>query len=89
MKDARDNRTLDIEGGARRQRGRPPSEETRTAAERKADSRAAKKAAGLETVTIELSLDVLEAIRAKTVFGVTTQAQVIDKILRNQLLRKR
>lgn len=88
MKDAKDNVTIDLEHGARRQRGRPVSPDTPTVAERKATSRALKLAAGRRPVTIDLSLEVIAALKKKAAKG-ETQSQVVERVLRNQLMRAR
>jgi hypothetical protein len=74
-------------------RGRPAVQNPMTAAERKAAQRARAKAAGVETVTFELSADLVAALKARCAATSTrperTQREVIEEILRNQLTRKR
>jgi hypothetical protein len=74
-------------------RGRPASLNPMTAAERKAAQRAKNKAAGLTTLTIELPDELVYAIKYRCKATPTrperTQREVIEEVLRNQLMRKR
>lgn len=88
MKQAEDNMTIDLLGQAR-PRGRPVKQGARTAAQRKADERARKKEQGIESVTVELSADLVAALARAVKFKDETRSQAVERILRNQLLRKR
>jgi hypothetical protein len=70
-------------------RGRPANPDARTPAQRKADQRARLKAGGVQTITLDVSAELVEAIKKAIKFKTETQSQVVERILRNQLLRKR
>lgn len=89
----KDDVTIELPGVPKR-RGRPPTGNALSAAERKAAQRARQAAAGLETVTVDLPKDVAEALRAYCARKVAdsepvTLGQAVEKILRDRLLRKR
>jgi hypothetical protein len=90
MKQKEDKATLDMLG---RGRGRPPSANPLTAAERKAAQRAKAKAEGVTQITISLSTELLYAIKYRCKATATrperTQREVVEDILKNQLLRQR
>lgn len=87
MKQSNDFSTIDMLPGSRR-RGRPVTGHALSAAERKAKSRAAK-AGVMSTLTVEVPADVVEAMREFLEFKDETQSQLIARLLRSQLLRKR
>lgn len=87
MKQATDFSTIDMLPGSRG-RGRPVTGQALSAAERKRKSRAAK-AGVVSTLTVELPADVVEAMREFLEFKDETQSQLIARLLRSQLLRKR
>lgn len=99
MKDDKDQgRTIDAldAPGVRRQRGRPPEGPPKSWAERKREQRAKAAADGKPTpVTVLLSPELQERITkyikdAKARDGdAITKSQAIERILRNQLMRKR
>lgn len=99
MKAVEDTKTIDMIGGLPARRGRPPEvpgltpsqkkERARIrAAERKAKSRAAK-ADTHGTLTVTLPLDVLVQFREFLKFKDQTQEEVLERLIRSQLLRKR
>jgi hypothetical protein len=89
MKQTADRFTSDMLNPAR---GRPPLQDGLTpkerAALRKRKSRAAK-ADTVSTLSVELPNDVVEAMREFLQFKDETQNQLIERLLRSQLLRKR
>lgn len=102
MKQAEDTKTLDMIGGVPGRRGRPPAvcmdgwtdkqkDEARkaAAAARKAAQRARAAESGRTTLTVTLSADLVAAINKAIKFKDETQSQAVERILRNQLLRKR
>lgn len=94
-KDAKDKFTVDLVqpgAGVVRQRGRPvtnPLDKKEQAAARQKARRERLKAAGVESITITLPVDVIEALRKFVEFKDMTQADAVEKILRDRLLRKR
>jgi hypothetical protein len=74
-------------------RGRPAVQNPMTAAERKAAQRAKAKAAGVTTITLTLPTEVVYAIKYRGKATATrperTQSEVVEEVLRNQLMRKR
>lgn len=85
----RDDVTRDLLGGAIRQRGRPVTGKALTSAERQHLRREKLKAEGRGTLTVDVSLDVINALDAFVRFRDETKGQVVDRILRGTLLRKR
>lgn len=88
MKQPEDSKTVDI-FGLKRPRGRPPSGDAMTAAERQKARRERLKASGADVATFTLDADVLEALRKFTEFKDETLGQAVSRILRDRLLRKR
>lgn len=95
----KDNVTVELPGVPRRP-GRPPirpqdpASLKAAAAARKREQRARQQAAGLETVSVVLSLDVADALRSyverRSADGEPlTLGQAVEKIVRDRLLRKR
>lgn len=74
-------------------RGRPASANPLTAAQRKAVQRAKAKAAGVVQVSVSLDADLVAALKTRCKATATrperTQREVIEEVLRNQLVRKR
>lgn len=92
MKQLQDTRTLSLPGVAppKRPRGRPPTGNALSGAERQKARRERLKAAGVETLTVEISSEVAEKLRAFVQFKDGTRVDdVIEKLLRTQFLRKR
>lgn len=89
MKDLKDTLTVDPADPVRRQRGRPPTGEALTPAQRQAARRARLKASGKETLAVEIDSDVLARLREFVEFKDLTLGEVVSKILRDRLLRKR
>lgn len=90
MKQLDDRRTADLFPPGTRPRGRPVgSTPSKTNAERQADYRARRRAAGEKQVAFVLPDDVVEALESFVKFKDETREQVVARILRDRLLRKR
>lgn len=90
MKDVSDQKTVDAFGGPVRGRGRPPSPDgAMTAAERQRARRERLAAVGETSLTVTLPRDVLDALSKFVEFKDLTKSQVVEKVLRDRLLRKR
>lgn len=89
MAGLKDHRQLDLVAGANRQRGRPATGEAMTAAERQKARREKLKAAGIGSLTVQLPVEVIDAVRRFLKFKDETQDQLIERLLRQQLMRKR
>lgn len=72
-----------------RPRGRPSNPDALTAAQRKAAQRARAKEQGRVSRTFELSQDVVEALDKFVQFKDEDRNAVVDRILRDRLMRKR
>lgn len=86
MKDANDNKTGELVEPPKRPRGRPASGYAMTDAERKAVNRMRR---GTRTLTVELPPEVLDGLNEYMKFKGMTKNEVIEKLIRSQLLRKR
>lgn len=86
MKQPEDKKTIDM-GEALSVVVRRPL--AKTAAERKAAQRERLRAAGVASVTVDLSADLIEGIAKFMKFKDLTQSQVIEQALRQSILRKR
>lgn len=91
MRFGEDGRQLELEVVGTRRRGRPVSVAgAATAAERQAARRdRLRNEAGKGVLTVEVSLDVIAALDAFVKFKDVTKGDVVDRILRGSLLRKR
>jgi hypothetical protein len=89
MKYGNDERQLDLVAGANRQRGRPPTGTAMTGAERQAARRKRLAEEGKGVLTVEVSLDVLEALDKFVQFKDENKGSVVDRVLRDRLMRKR
>ena len=91
MRYGEDGRQFELEVVGTRRRGRPVSAVgAATAAERQAARRdRLKNEAGKGVLTVEVSLDVIAALDAFVKFKDVTKGDVVDRILRGSLLRKR
>ena len=85
----KDHRQLDLVAGANRQRGRPATGEAMTAAQRQKARREKLRAAGVGSMTVQLPVEVIDAVRGFLKFKDETQDQLIERLLRQQLMRKR
>ena len=84
----KDDVTQELPGVARRP-GRPRTGKAMSSAERKAAERARLHSEGKGTLSCPVALDVLEALRKHVQFKEETQGDVVERILRGYLLRKR
>jgi hypothetical protein len=84
----KDDVTLELPGVVKR-RGRPSTGKAMTPAERKAASRARLAAEGKGVLSVDVSLEVIEALRKHVQFKDEDQGEAVDRILRAYLLRKR
>ena len=73
-----------------KRRGRPATGKAMTAAQRQAARRARLAAEGKESLTVDVSVDVADALRALVRFKADEgMSDAVDRILRSYLLRKR
>jgi hypothetical protein len=90
MKDAADSKTIDLVGEPKRGRGRPTGDQpAMTPAERQRAYVERKRAAGKGFLTISLPLDLIGALDKHIQFKGLNKDEVLEKLIRNQLLRKR
>ena len=79
----------DLLGAIRRGRGRPSTGAAKTSAQRQKERRARLRDDGKAFLTVHVDAQVLEGLKAYIRFKDITPDQVIEKLLRQQLLRKR
>lgn len=89
VKDLRDDRTVDLEGSVRRQRGRPVTGNAMTPAQRQAARRERLRAQGMETITVDISSVAADKLRQFVEFKDFTLGQIVDRLIVQQLARKR
>ncbi|GJI96186.1 hypothetical protein RugamoR57_29040 [Duganella caerulea] len=90
MKQVEDNRTLDMIGDLPRRRGRPAGDVAPlSAAERKQLQRQRLRDGGKEVLTVVVSREVFDAMHTFLQFKGETQDSLVDRLLRDRLLRKR
>lgn len=70
-------------------RGRPPTGEAKTGAQRQAEYRARMRSKGLEDISIFVTAEVAQALAKHVEFKDVALGEVVDRILRAYLLRKR
>jgi hypothetical protein len=88
MKQHADRKTSDMFGGVGR--GRPPGlRPAMTAAQRQEVRRQRLRDKGKGVLTVEVSLDVIDALDDFVKFKDETKGSVVDRVLRDRLLRKR
>lgn len=88
-KQIEDTFTGDLLGGVIRQRGRPATGKAMSGAERAAARRERLAARGKTTLTVEVSVEVVQALAAFVHFKDETKDEVIERLVRTQLMRKR
>jgi hypothetical protein len=88
-KQVEDKFTSELPGFGGRPRGRPAKPDAMTAAQRKAAQRARAKGQGKVSREFMLSLDVVEALDKFVESKDEDRSAVVDRILRDRLLRKR
>ena len=89
MRQLEDDETLDLLGPIKRGRGRPKTGSAMTAAERQKARRERLRASGEGFLTVHIDATLLAGLRAYLQFKDMTPDEVIDRLLRQQLLRKR
>lgn len=90
MKQAEDNRTLDMLPPPKRGRGRPAgATPAKTSADRMRALRERQRENGLGEMTVTLPLDLIAALDQFIQFKDLNKDAVIEKLIRGQLLRKR
>lgn len=93
MKPLDDDEALDSPGqdarGRGRGRGRPATGAAKTAAQRQKERRARLRDDGKAFLTVHVDAKLLDGLKAYIRFKDITPDQVIEKLLRQQLLRKR
>lgn len=85
----KDPRQLDLVAAVNRQRGRPASGSAKTAAQRQKERRQRLKDSGVASMTVQLPQEVIDAVHRFLRFKDETQDQLIERLLRQQLMRKR
>lgn len=85
----KDLRQMDSITGANRQRGRPATGDAKTAAQRQKERRERLRQAGMGVMTVQLPVEVIEAVHKFLRFKDETQDQLVERLLRSQLMRKR
>lgn len=89
MKQLEDDKTIDLLGPIKRGRGRPATGAAKTSAQRQKERRERLRDDGKAFLTVHVDAKVLEGLKAYVRFKDITPDQVIEKLLRQQLLRKR
>lgn len=90
MKSPDDNKTPDLVTALRRGRGRPPvGGVAQTPAERQKARRDRLAASGERPLTVTLPADLLAALDKFVEFKDLSKSEVVERILRDRLLRKR
>jgi hypothetical protein len=89
MKQLDDKATGDLLDGFKRPVGRPRTGKAMTDAQRQKLRRDRLAEEGKGMLTVEVSLDVIAALDAFVRFKDVTKGEVVDRILRGTLLRKR
>lgn len=90
MKQIEDDKTLELLDPVKRGRGRPSTGAALTAAERKARQRARRlEQDGVKDITVAISLEAIDKLKGFIQFKDLTPGQVIDRLILQQLARKR
>ena len=89
MKHPKFEQEHDLFGPIKRSRGRPATGAAKTAAQRQKSRRERLRDDGKAFLTVHVDAQVLEGLKAYVRFKDITPDQVIEKLLRQQLLRKR
>ena len=72
-----------------RGRGRPPTGEAMSGAERQRKRRERMRVIGKDTLTVDVDTEVIDRLRKFVEFKDPTHGEVVSRILRDRLLRKR
>ena len=89
MKHQKCEQNGDLFSPIKRGRGRPPTGVAKTSAQRQKDRRERLRDDGKAFLTVHVDAQVLAGLKAYIRFKDITPDQVIEKLLRQQLLRKR
>lgn len=89
MKHLKTDPEHDLFGPIKRGRGRPATGAAKTGAQRQKERRERLRDDGKAFLTVHVDAQVLDGLRAYIRFKDITPDQVIEKLLRQQLLRKR
>lgn len=94
MKDAFDNKTMDLAGDLKRGRGRPKGDKPAMTAAQRTQARADRlRESGFDFLKVQLPVEVLEALdkfaSSKDRAKVETKSQVIERLIRASIMRKR
>lgn len=81
-----DNRTGDLLGGAIRQRGRPSTGRAMTGAERQAARRTRLVDEGKTTLTVGVSIELMEALTAFALLHGDSKDALVERLLRSELM---
>lgn len=84
----KDDITAELPGVPKRP-GRPPTGKALSGADRQREYRARLREAGKEVLTVDIDADVIQKLREFVEFKDMTQGEVVSKVLRDRLLRKR
>jgi hypothetical protein len=88
LKAKNDLSTLDLPG-IKRPVGRPPKPDAMTGAQRQALRRQRLRQAGVLQLNVDVPVDVMRALSKFVEFKDLTQGEVVARVLRDRLLRKR
>ncbi|MGK5013597.1 hypothetical protein [Janthinobacterium sp. MDB2-8] len=88
MKQKTDLNTLELPG-VRRPPGRPPKPDAMSGAQRQAARRARLRANGVAQLSVDVPSDVLDALTKFVEFKDMTKGEVVARVMRDRLLRKR
>lgn len=89
MKHLDDNKTIELFLPVKARRGRPSTGVALSPADRQKAYRARLLAAGESSLTVALPLDLLDALDKFVTFKSETKSEVVARILKSYLLRKR
>lgn len=89
MKPLDDEKAIDLLGPIKRGRGRPATGAAKSSAQRQKERRERLRDDGKAFLTVHIDAQVLAGLKAYIRFKDVTPDQVIEKLLRQQLLRKR
>ncbi|NVD97943.1 hypothetical protein [Massilia sp. BJB1822] len=89
MRQAENNRTIDLLGGFKRGKGRPSTGKAKSNAERQRNRRERLAESGFVPLTVEIPKELFDGLTKFVKFKDVTKDQVIERLLRQQLLRQR
>ncbi len=89
MRQAEDDRTIDLLEGFKRSKGRPRSGKAKSSAERQRERRQRLAESGFVPLTVEIPKELFDGLAKFVQFKDITKDQVVERLLRQQLMRKR